>query len=94
MILIDYMINNESVFFERKVTGFVDIGTSGDWFKYNDRPTYFCDIDGTLVKNMSDYDQPFEPLVNNVIFLQNELARGCKIIFCTEICIVDYTAKD
>ena len=80
--IIDYMIAEGKVFIESEVDNFVDVGTAEDWFKYNDKPTYFCDIDGTIIKN-GDYDKPHEPLYDNVAKLQSELNRGCQIIFVT-----------
>jgi hypothetical protein len=81
--VIDYLIGCDAVFIEKQVNNFIDVGTADDWFEYNNRPTYFCDIDGTILKSKFDYNEPYEPLVNNVNKLKAELARGCKIIFCT-----------
>jgi hypothetical protein len=81
--VIDYMIGTGSVFIEKDTDNFVDVGVSDDWFEYNNRPTYFCDIDGTIIKSLSDYNDPYEPLLNNVNKLKSELNRGCKIIYCT-----------
>lgn len=80
--IIDYMIAEGKVFIESEVNNFVDVGTADDWFKYNDKPTYFCDIDGTIIKN-GDYDKPHEALYDNIAKLQAELKRGCQIIFVT-----------
>jgi hypothetical protein len=82
--IVDVMINTRhSVFVASEVSNFVDVGTAEEWFKYNDKPTYFCDIDGTLVKSKMPYDDQYEPLEQNVGHLLRELGRGCKIIFCT-----------
>jgi len=81
--VIDYMIDSGSIFIENQVDNFIDIGTIKDWIEYNNRPTYFCDIDGTIVKSLNNYIDPYIPLINNVKKLKNELDRGCKIIFCT-----------
>ena len=81
--VIDYLIGCDAIFIEKQVTNFIDVGTAADWFEYNNRPTYFCDIDGTIVKSKFDYSEQYEPLIENVNKLKSELKRGCKIIFCT-----------
>jgi hypothetical protein len=81
--VIDYLILNGTIFIEQYVTNFIDIGTAPEWFEYNNRPTYFCDIDGTIIKSTMNYYEPYIPLTNNINKLKSEMARGCKIIFCT-----------
>jgi hypothetical protein len=81
--IIDYMISEGDIFIEQEVYNFYDLGTAPDWFKYNDRPSYFIDIDGTIVKNKHPSDAHWEPLTNNVIALLTEQARDCKLIFTT-----------
>jgi len=81
--IIDYMISNGQVFTEKDVENFVDVGTADDWFKYNDKPTYFCDIDGTVIKTKDFHDAPYEPIVGNVAVLLKEQSRGCKMVFVT-----------
>jgi hypothetical protein len=81
--IIDYMISQGSVFIEKEVSDFVDVGTAKDWFEYNNKPTYFCDIDGTIVMSNDDYYAPYQPIEPNVAELRGELARGCKIVFTT-----------
>jgi dTDP-glucose pyrophosphorylase len=49
--IIDYVISQGSVFVMNKVENFIDVGTSDDWFSFNNKPTYFCDIDGTILKS-------------------------------------------
>ena len=81
--IIDYMISQGSVFVEQEVSDFIDVGTAKDWFEYNNKPTYFCDIDGTIVISNDDYYAPYQPIEPNVAKLRSELARGCKIVFTT-----------
>jgi NDP-sugar pyrophosphorylase family protein len=81
--IIDYLIENKQVFLEKEVENYVDVGTSEDWFKFNNKPTYFIDIDGVLVKNSAEYHDSYEILQGNVQVLKNELQRGCRLIFCT-----------
>lgn len=81
--IIDYMISEGYVFKEQEVANFIDVGTADDWFKYNNKPTYFCDIDGTLIKTVDFHDDPYEPLEKNVNVLLKEQARGCKMVFVT-----------
>lgn len=81
--IVDYMINNGSIFIEQKVHNFIDVGTASEWFEYNNKPTYFCDIDGTIIKNKHPEDPNVEILQNNTGILLKEISRGCKIVFCT-----------
>ena len=81
--IIDYMISNGAVFNEKEVENFIDVGTADDWFKFNNKPTYFCDIDGTIVKTKDFHDDPYEPIQKNVDALLKEQARGCKLVFVT-----------
>jgi len=80
--IIDYMIAHDNVFIEQEVTNFYDLGTSTEWFEYNNRPTYFCDIDGTILKNKHP-SEPWEPLNDNVKVLLEEQSRNCKFVFST-----------
>ena len=81
--IIDWMLNRGQVFVEQAVSDMVDVGTAADWFEFNDRPTYFCDIDGTLVKNRHPEDPDVEPLQANIDIMLREQARDCKIVFAT-----------
>jgi hypothetical protein len=81
--IIDYMISNGAVFNEKEVENFVDVGTADDWFKFNNKPTYFCDIDGTIIKTKDFHDDPYEPIQKNVDALLKEQTRGCKLVFVT-----------
>jgi dTDP-glucose pyrophosphorylase len=86
--VIDQMISAGEVFTTRTVNGFVDLGTKEDWMKFNDRPTIFCDIDGTIICNQSpygdnNYSTPPRVLANNVQALLRSEARGCQLIFTT-----------
>ena len=81
--IVDYMISEGNVFIESNVDKFTDVGTADDWFDYNNKPTYFCDIDGTIVKSKWDYYEPCEALWDNVSALLKEKQRGCKIVFTT-----------
>jgi len=80
--IIDYMIAQGSIFVEQEVTNFYDLGTAPDWFEYNNRPTYFCDIDGTILVNRH-HSEDWQPLVDNVRILLEEQARDCKLVFTT-----------
>ena len=76
------MIAQKNVFVEQEVTNYYDLGTAPDWFEYNDRPTYFCDIDGTILLNRHPADE-WQPLEDNVRVLLEEQARDCKLVFTT-----------
>lgn len=81
--IIDYAISTGLIFLINEVINYTDVGVSDDWFEYNNKPTYFCDIDGTILKSNFFYDKEYEPLTNNVASLIKEQERGCKFIFCT-----------
>jgi len=81
--IIDYLIQNGKMFFESEVENFVDVGVLQDWFDYNNKPTYFCDIDGTVIETgFASYDK-YEPIQSNIDIMLREQARGCQIVFCT-----------
>ncbi len=81
--IVDYMISKDTIFFESEVENFIDVGTSEDWFDFNNKPTYFCDIDGTIIKSKWDYYDDVEPIWDNVSALVSKKQDGCKIIFTT-----------
>ena len=83
--IIQDCLNNNHVFIEKPVTNYVDVGTSEDWFEYNDKPVIFCDIDGTIVKSQAKgtYDQQPLALKGNVEVILNHQKNGSQIIFTT-----------
>jgi hypothetical protein len=81
--VIQQLLHNGHVVSEKSVTDYIDVGTADDWFEFNNKPTYFCDIDGTIIKSKDHGSDRVEPLEENVKVLKKELSRGCKIIFCT-----------
>lgn len=87
--VIDRMIMNEEDVFESiPAIDYVDVGTKEDWLEYNDRPVYFCDIDGTIVVAQSRYGKNSyaeKPIVlqANVDALLDKQSRGCQFIFTT-----------
>ena len=86
--VIEHCINKGTIFTEKKVTNYFDVGTSQDWFEYNDKPVIFCDIDGTIVKCQSrvgenNYNSPVTPLENNVKRLLELQEKGAQFIFTT-----------
>ena len=81
--IVDYMISQNIIFFESEVENFIDVGTAEDWFDFNNKPTYFCDIDGTIVKSKWDYYDDVEPIWDNISALVSKKQDGCKIIFTT-----------
>ena len=86
--VIDHLISNGSIFTTKPVNGFVDLGTKEDWERFNDKPTIFCDIDGTIVHNQSEYGENGygtlpRILDNNIGALRRAKDRGCQIIFTT-----------
>jgi hypothetical protein len=86
--VIDHVISNGGIFSASRVSNYVDLGTIDEWERFNDKPTIFCDIDGTLIKNQApygpnNYETTVVPLQNNVNALLAAKARGCQIIFTT-----------
>lgn len=86
--MIDHLIDMGEYFTVAKVSKSVEFATAEDWERWNDRPTIFCDIDGTLVHNQSPYginSYESEPVIlkNNVDAMLAAQARGCQIIFTT-----------
>jgi NDP-sugar pyrophosphorylase family protein len=85
---IEYLISDGKVFNSILITDWVDVGTKHDWLKFNNRPTIFCDIDGTLIENQNSYGKnnyftdPV-PLPENVKAIHLAIANGCQIIFTT-----------
>ena len=78
------MILQNSIFFESEVENFIDVGTAEDWFDYNNKPTYFCDIDGTIIKHLHKFSDlgKFEvEILPGVINKFNEWdSKGYKIM--------------
>lgn len=81
--IIDYMLSNDEIFIHQEVESFIDVGTLDDWKKFNDKPTYFCDIDGTIVKTKFGFYHEYEVIQENVDALLQKIEEGCKVIFCT-----------
>jgi len=81
--IIDYLINKNELFLESEVKNFIDVGILEDWLEYNNKPTYFCDIDGTIVDSGYENYGNEIPLKDNIDFLLTEVKRGCKIVFTT-----------
>jgi hypothetical protein len=86
--IISMCIGDLQIFNEMPVNNYTDVGTAQDWFEFNDKPVFFCDIDGTLVKNQgrvgeNSYYDPAIPLEKNVNKLLEWQKRGAQIIFTT-----------
>lgn len=76
------------IFFTNDAVDYVDVGTADDWFKHNNKPTIFCDVDGTVIKSQgrygpNNYYSDPEILVKNVRVLLAYLEKGGQIIFTT-----------
>jgi hypothetical protein len=83
--IIQQCLDDGEVFVEKPITDYSDVGTFSDWFEYNDKPVFFCDIDGTIVKaqDQDDNDKPVTPLINNVKALLEWQRKGAQFIFVT-----------
>jgi dTDP-glucose pyrophosphorylase len=86
--IIDYLISREIVFTTQNVKNYIDLGTIEDWESYNNKPSLFIDIDGTIVDNQSlhgnnNYNIFPTILENNVKTLIEFKDNGCQLIFTT-----------
>jgi hypothetical protein len=83
--IIEECLNNKHIFKESKVNDYIDVGTSDEWFEYNDKAVIFCDIDGTLVKAQPRhaYAEDPVPLEKNVERLLEFQENGSLIVFTT-----------
>ena len=86
--IIDHLITSGEIFTTQMVKNYCDLGTFDDWKKYNDKPTLFVDIDGTIVENQSlhgsnNYETWPKILNNNVDALLKAKFQGSQIVFTT-----------
>lgn len=83
--IIQKCLQKGEIFVERGVTNYVDVGTSQDWFDYNDKPVFFCDVDGTIVEAQGHGDWNIQPKVieENVKVLLDWYNKGSQFIFTT-----------
>ena len=67
------------------VDDYIDVGTSDEWFAFNDKAVIFCDIDGTIVhaQPRTEYYYDPIPLQSNIKRLQQLASTGSHIIFTT-----------
>lgn len=83
--IIEKCLINKEIFIVNRVTNYIDVGTSDEWFEYNNKSVIFCDIDGTIIKAQpkGKYGDPVEPLEKNISVLLNLQNNGNEIIFTT-----------
>jgi len=86
--VISIMLHDGKIFTEKLISNYVDVGTAQEWFKYNDKPVIFCDIDGTIIKaqrrvGINSYDDEPEVMTKNVERLLEYEQNGSLIIFTT-----------
>lgn len=85
---IEFLLGNGNVFEIEMIKDWIDVGTAEDWQDYNNKPTIFCDIDGTIIVNQSHYGtnnyySQIQPLPNSVGTLIKAQEKGCQLIFTT-----------
>jgi ribonucleotide monophosphatase NagD (HAD superfamily) len=83
--VIEQCLHNKLIFKESLVSKYDDVGTSTEWFEFNNKSTIFCDIDGTIIKAQSRQemnDNPV-PITENIVRLKEVLSNGSVIIFTT-----------
>jgi hypothetical protein len=83
--IIQYCLHNNNIFVENMVKDYVDVGTSEEWFTYNDKSVIFCDIDGTIVEAQpkNGYGDSVKPLQNNVNRIKKLIQENHQVIFVT-----------
>lgn len=83
--IIQDCLHNNHIFIEKAITNYIDVGTAEDWFDYNDRPVFFCDIDGSIIKaqRKGSYEEQPIALQENVNTLLKYQENGSQIIFTT-----------
>jgi hypothetical protein len=83
--IIQYCLFNGKIFIENLVTNYIDVGTSEEWFNYNDKAVIFCDIDGTIIKAQpkSDYNIAATPLIKNLECIKKLITEKNQVIFVT-----------
>lgn len=86
--VVECSVSQGTVFFAKKVTDYVDVGTAQDWNKYNNVPVLFCDIDGTIIVaqaryGANSYDSDPIPLESNIKRIKQYQQNGSQIIFVT-----------
>jgi hypothetical protein len=97
--VIGVCISDLQIFTEKHVTDYVDVGTSEDWFKHNDKPVIFCDIDGTVIEAQSRLDlksnEPVRVLERNTKKILELQKQGAQIIFTSarELKFTEQTGK-
>jgi len=86
--IIKHMLSS-FIFTINNVDHYIDLGTYKEFVEYNkQRPTIFCDIDGTVLYNQSklfnnDYSNPGKPIPNSVNYLLKKQEEGATLIFTT-----------
>lgn len=83
--IIQYCLHKGKIFTENKVTDYIDVGTSKEWFNYTDKSVIFCDIDGTIIKaqNKLEYKNKPVPLEKNINKIKELIENDNEIIFVT-----------
>jgi hypothetical protein len=84
--VINYMIHSQNaVFTMENVSELVDLGTQKEWDEWNNKPTIFCDIDGTIVKAQDrlSYNTPWKTNHRNFSLIKRKFLDGCQIVFTT-----------
>lgn len=86
--VIQDMLMNGKTFTTARVRDYVDVGTIEEWQEFNDKPTVFCDVDGTLIRSQSrfgEYSYFTDPVIleNNFKVIKDMYDRGAQIIFTT-----------
>lgn len=86
--VISKMLSEGEIFQIEDAKNYIDVGTFSDWMEYNNKPTVFCDIDGTIIKaqnrhGKNSYNSSPKILKGNVLKIKKLFEEGAQIIFTT-----------
>lgn len=86
--IVNSLIEQGKVFKPITVQSYHEFTSPQEWFEWNNHPTIFCDIDGTIIENQTpygpnNYGTDPKPLENNCAKLRKAIQQGCQIVFTT-----------
>lgn len=83
--VISVCLSNQLIFKENLVFEYYDVGTAAEWFKFNDKATIFCDIDGTIIiaQSKQELGKAPVPIVSNILKIKELISLGNTVIFTT-----------
>lgn len=91
--VIQRMISKKKLFSYQVVPSYTEVGTLNEWNDYNNKPCFFCDIDGTVIhaQPKQNYSKKPTPLKQNIILLKKFIKTGSQIFFTTSRPITEFS---